>query len=520
MDKFDGLWTEDRLKELVIAHKNRSHSETADILSKKWNVFVSRDSVKNKMGRLGDGSEKRPNSEPLYSRDFFSKKRSEEGSSSKKTYFVTSAIAGCGLNSLFAKSIKRFLQHRGAELIVLPMRGIASKDEEFDKNVLDFCGENVYTEFTFNSNLEAFDIELNPTQVDPLVGLSRLAQKKSSLIVASPKQMMRTIPVSNVGIPHIICSTGAVTDPLYSSNRVGSISKQDHIIGGLIVEISNDTIFHIRQVQADEDGSFFDLNFKYTNTSVVKEKAEAFIMGDLHLGSEDETAMRSWVEVIKLTQPKYCVLHDIFDSRSISHHDEFNLKAKASLKEPYKFLKMELENMGSWLSKWSKLFPKMTTLISRSNHDEHVDRYLTEGRFVKDPHNYRQALELAIYHCDGLNPLKQWFETRFKCINVKWFGANDDFKVAGIQLAAHGHRGPNGSKGTVVGMENAYYKSVTAHLHQPSILRGSWVVGTSTKFRLGYTSGPSSWLHCSCLVYRNGMRQLVISINGEWNNHK
>ena len=95
MDKFNGLWTEDMLKELLIAHKNRSHSETADILTKKWGVYLSRDSVKNKMGRISDGSEKKPvNAEPSYSRDFFNNKRTEEGSDNKKTYFITSAIAG------------------------------------------------------------------------------------------------------------------------------------------------------------------------------------------------------------------------------------------------------------------------------------------------------------------------------------------------------------------------------------------------------------------------------------------
>ncbi len=88
--------------------------------------------------------------------------------------------------------------------------------------------------------------------------------------------------------------------------------------------------------------------------------------------------------------------------------------------------------------------------------------------------------------------------------------------MADIELGAHGDKGANGARGSLLAMENAYGNSVSGHSHTPEILRGAWQVGTTSLLKLEYVKGPSSWMHTSCLVYPNGSRQLINAINGLW----
>ena len=94
----------------------------------------------------------------------------------------------------------------------------------------------------------------------------------------------------------------------------------------------------------------------------------------------------------------------------------------------------------------------------------------------------------------------------------------EDMRIAGCQLAAHGDKGPNGSHGNLTSIEKSYLNSVTGHSHTPKILRNAWSVGTTSKLKLNYNSGPSSWLHASVGLYENGQKQMYISIEGKWRN--
>jgi hypothetical protein len=295
------------------------------------------------------------------------------------------------------------------------------------------------------------------------------------------------------------------------------LAEEDHIIGGIVVEIESPEIFHLRQVQSARDGSFYDLDKFYTPNGVSSATAEAFVWGDVHCGSEEKSALKAWKEVMDTVKPKQIFWHDILDSRSISHHEEHNITKKANRPEKFKLLSTELDNVSKFVQEWTTKFPKTQFNVVRSNHDEHLDRYLDEGRFVFDHNNYRLALDLAILRCEGNNPLAEYVKKKVgKKNNLRWLKRDEDVKIAGVQLAAHGDIGPNGTKGTIAGTERSYCNAITAHLHSPRVLRGSWQVGTSTEYRLSYTSGPSNWLHASCLLYKNGMKQMIISIDGSW----
>lgn len=143
-----------------------------------------------------------------------------------RVYVVTCAIAGADLDKAFTASILNYCKIRNAQLVILPMRGILTKYDSFSDELLEYSDKFV-TEIDFNLNISAQDFILNPQQILPLTGLTRYGQKGKSLIVASPKQQMVTVPVANASKPHIMLTTGSITTPRYRKTRQGKIAEQE-----------------------------------------------------------------------------------------------------------------------------------------------------------------------------------------------------------------------------------------------------------------------------------------------------
>ena len=47
------------------------------------------------------------------------------------------------------------------------------------------------------------------------------------------------------------------------------------------------------------------------------------------------------------------------------------------------------------------------------------------------------------------------------------------------------------------------------HYHSPQRKDGALAVGTSTKLRVGYNNGPSSWLQSHVIIHKNGKAQHI-----------
>ena len=153
----------------------------------------------------------------------------------------------------------------------------------------------------------------------------------------------------------------------------------------------------------------------------------------------------------------------------------------------------------------------------KSNHDVFLDRWLDDGEYVKDPHNYSIGVDLAKAMKDGNDPLKFGVEQYLnRPEKVRWLKIDEDYFIARIQCGAHGHKGPKGTRGSLKSMEKSYGQCVTGHAHGPEILRGAWQNGTMSYLKLNYNEGPSDWVHASTVIYPNGMRQLINSFDGNW----
>jgi hypothetical protein len=288
-------------------------------------------------------------------------------------------------------------------------------------------------------------------------------------------------------------------------------------MGAIIVEIVDDKLYHFRQVQADRDGAFIDIGVRYMSESIEDVPPEAIVLGDWHAGEVDPSARKSWYSIIKTVKPKHIVIHDVFNGLSINHHEEDDiiLRAQRAMSGQLN-LREEVEMMVKDINEFTKRAESV--VIVKSNHDKFLERYLRGCKYMYDPHNHRFSLDLAIALMDDKDPLRVASEMcdLKRRDKIRWLQEDEDFVVARVQLGSHGDRGANGTKGTVKSIENTFGNSVTGHLHSPEILRGAYVVGTSSYLKVSYNRGPSSWWHTSCLVYPNGSRQLINSVNGEW----
>jgi len=447
-----------------------------------------------------------------------------------KRFIITTAVTGCQVNPDFLNAMKSYCQKMDAHILVLVASDPAhnkfapgAKYGTIDQNLVDDPDVSiVLQDIALNSNLQISTIKLAAKQIDQTTGMLRMAANKGSFIFASPKQRMKPVPVAMGKVPYCVMTTGAITfadyvTSNYMSQRTAWIATEDHQPGGLIVEIENKKIYHFRQMQSDENGAFIDLGTQYNWDGTTETVVPTLVMGDWHSGSTDPKVVKSKMELIKALGVQQAVLHDGFDSMPVNGHEANDTVLKAqrfrdgqlSLEDA---LKLYAKDINQLIDKLDKL------VIVKSNHDDMLDRWLRKGYYTQEPMNHRLALDLAAQLIDGNDPLKYGVE-RFgltRTQKVQWLKLDEDFKIAGIQLGAHGHKGPNGSRGNISNMELCYGKSVTGHTHSPQILRGAWQVGTSTLLRLGYNEGPSSWMQTDCLVYPNGARQLINFINGSW----
>jgi hypothetical protein len=455
----------------------------------------------------------------------------QEAVKAHKRFFITTAVTGCKANDEFISSIKNFCAKNKAHALILvasdPAHNKFSPGADYGTIDAQLAGDPdisiVVSDIALNTNLCISTVKLSAKHVDPATSMGRIASKNGTFVFASPKQRLKAIPVSNKKFPHFVMTTGAVTVPDYStdnymSGRSAFIAEHDHIMGGLIIEVVDEDKYHFRQVQINEDGAFIDLGIRYnadgTDDRIVP---EAFVLGDWHSGSTDPLAKKAWLEISHLLKVNKLVMHDLFDGDSINHHERQNVISRAKKVASSKHdLATEMQHLVKDINHLTSLVDEI--VVVKSNHDEFLDRYLMSGYYVKDPQNHRYALDLAAQAMDGNDPL-QYAVDSIGLKNpgkVRWLNRDEDYKVAGIQLGAHGDLGANGSRGGLKTIEASYGFSITGHSHTPEILRGAWQVGTSSFLKLSYNRGPSSWMHTSCLLYPGGSRQLIHSINGEW----
>jgi hypothetical protein len=335
------------------------------------------------------------------------------------------------------------------------------------------------------------------------------------------------IPVLQDCMPKMMITTGACTEKNYTDSKSGKKGEFHHTLGFVIVEIKDKDIFFTRQVTADEDGNFYDL-YNRVEYDMNKSKSiitdvtsiSALILGDLHYGQHDEVVIKKTIEMMKKIKPDHVVLHDVFDGLSINHHeanDPFAQYKKEA--DGTNSLKNEIDAMLQGL----EVFKDYNVTVVRSNHDDFLDRWLknTDWRKANTMKNSIEYMEYSylLLRGEAPNGIIPYLINK-KYPQMKTLGRNDSFVVNSWELGQHGDIGSNGSRGSLLQFRKLNTKIVVGHYHSPGRKDGALSVGTSTKLRVNYNMGPSSWLQSHVIIHNDGKAQHINFVNGQFTTFK
>jgi len=462
-------------------------------------------------------------------------------------YIFTCAVRGAKVHEDFWNNLLAYSKYLGAELVVGPLTSVgrqrfAEYDEaEFDPLVIDYVSDDP---IVLGDKLR-FSPELNltPTMVKPLQGLQTYTKRLWG-IFPHTKISLETVPTHKDRPTKFIATTGAVTHPYYTPTKAGFRAHFDHVHGAVIVEVTKRGVWFRHLTPAgDLDGTFYDLDHVVSggNVNVNEAGVEAVVYGDIHVEKLDSTVSRAtwgidakrdgfdWVSKPKFTplvehvKPTRQIYHDLMDMTGANYHELSNVFRRASLDR-------SKEGSLQWSFKKAANFLLFTTSMSLdnivvdSNHEYFIEKWLMQF----DPADKEDFENYAIFYDLKKELIRQrvegqqtpLLETCFSVVldnpedaetiaDVTWLYPDDSYEIFDIECGWHGHRGPNGRRGTKVAFKFVTEKSTIGHIHSPSIESGCYVVGTSTKMDLGYNQGPSSWAHTHAIIYPHGGRTLV-----------
>lgn len=460
-------------------------------------------------------------------------------------YIFTAAVRGAKVHTEFYENLKAYAKFLGAELVIGALTSVGRQryaeydPKEFDESLLDY----ISNEPIVIGNRIRFCPELNlaPTMVKPLQGLQTYTKKMWG-VFPHTKISVDTVPTHKDRPAKFIATTGSVTHPYYTPTKAGYRAHFDHVHGACIVEVTKKGVWFRHLTPSNEiDGTFYDLGMKVTKGKVDwnPDGVEAIIYGDIHAEKLDpQVAMATWgmgarkenfTTLVEALVPKVQIIHDLMDMTAANYHELDNLFKRYErwwggnsdvgsdfnvaldfLDKVHKFSNETVivdSNHEYFIEKWLLRFdPSMKEDFE--NIDDFYKLKLALLKSIRDgkPHSMLETLLRAYYEDTDNDEL---FD------KLKFLKPDDSYEIHNVECGWHGHRGPNGRRGSKNAFKFVTEKSTIAHLHSPSIDSGCHVVGTSTKMDLGYNAGPSSWAHTHGIIYPNGGRTLVTMSDGK-----
>lgn len=370
-----------------------------------------------------------------------------------------------------------------------------------------------------------------PTAVDPLSGLDNYNGRASS-ILPHAKLAMKSIATMPSDAAKFQYTTGTVTLRNYIQKKAGQKAEFDHVYGALIAEVNSQGRWWVRQLASDYRGRICDFDTVYSPDGSVEftDGSEAIVWGDVHVEQlERDMFERNWGEggLIDIIKPRYQMMHDVLDFGRRSHH---------SVKDPFQMydkhvtgresVQAEVEDVGQFLRDSHREGTK--TVVVQSNHDRHLERWLRDADWKKDPVNAEFYLKASTAYLASIkkgeyfNALK-WAVSKFsKAAGVRWLTPGEPMIICrsasgGIEMGLHGDLGPNGSRGSLRNLSRLGRKVCIGHSHSCGIFNGAWQSGVTARLDMDYTAGaPSSWSQTHILVHKNGKRQLITCFEGKY----
>ena len=431
----------------------------------------------------------------------------------KKRYIISSAQNASKVNLKFLHNIEEYAKFIHAEIGIIatryknPTSMFKEGDDVWDEKVHKYLTAN--RQFLHKNVLLLADLKIQATSPNPTNGIE-LFGDGASCIVGAPRIEMRSVPVLPTQTQKFLYSTGSVTEPNFTDSVAGGKAGEHHSYGFVVVEIEDDEIVHLRSVSANKEGAFNDLIYRVEDENVSEEEVDILVWGDSHFAQKDPKVTFAFQQLCTDLGTTISILHDVWDSQSINVHNIKNPVVQYQLmKDGKDDLNAELKQMEKEL-KWFEQNMEQTYVIA-SNHDDMLDRAMIQSDWrdnLKNAEIFVKLLKLSLSGKakEGLIPY---------CINkkfdrVKALGLNDSLVLYDVELAIHGHKGPNGSRGNIQSFSKLSQKTIIGHSHSPAIRWGCYQVGLSCGMEHGYNDGLTSWAYAGVSLNKHGKRQMIV----------
>lgn len=429
-----------------------------------------------------------------------------------KRYIISSAQNASTVNIEFLRNMEAYAKFIHAEIGIIATRYKNPTSLWIDEDVWASPVQPYLTatrQFLHKDLLLLGDFKVQATSPNPTNGIEVFGNE-ASVIVGSPRIEFRSVPVLPTQKQKFLYSTGTVTTPNFTDSVAGGKAAAHHSYGFVVIEVESDEVVHIRSVSASEDGSFNDLIYRVEDEKVFTEKVDILVWGDSHFAQKEEKVTFAFRKLCADLYVSTSVLHDVWDSRSINVH---NIKKPIIqhklMVEGKDDLKKELNQMYFELDWFERNMEK--TYVIASNHDDMLDRAMEQSDWrsnLKNAEIFVELLMLTLSHkaTNGLIPY--YINNRYKKIVA--LGTNDSLVLNDVELGLHGHKGPNGSKGSIQSFSKLSTKTIIGHSHSPGIKWGCYQVGISCSMQHGYNDGLSSWAYAGVTLNKHGKRQMIV----------
>lgn len=461
------------------------------------------------------------------------------GPTGTRRYLFTAAQNSTPVHPEWWAVLKVIALETGAELRVIPFRykNPTSAWKGSQENLAHWAKELDGLLFSqrvqLNPNLQLFgDFKIQPTNADP-VGAGDLSAVSgaSSAIVGHPKIQTRSIATPSHKMAKLLMTSGAVTQENYSDTRMGRVAQFHHSLSAVLVELDGKR-FYARRLHFDRSScSATDsaLGIRYTKRGAGKApRAYAIAMGDLHRDYVDPGVVEATFGrhgLVERSRPRHIIYHDGADGYAVNHHhgrNPFNRIAKR--RSGRDDARAELQRFVDFVREHTR--SDAINVIVASNHtDDFLARWVVETDWRDDPTNaefyLRTALSMVLQTRLGdkgteyPSPFKMFVDGA-ELPQTRVLDRDESFSYRDVELGMHGDQGPNGARGSIRNLRRIGTKSMIAHAHTPGEDEGATQVGTSSRLRLEYNTGPSSWLHAHGLLGDDGKRQLVVIVDGKF----
>ncbi len=450
-----------------------------------------------------------------------------------KTFVFTCAQNNTKLHDKFWQSLMHYLEYRNAELhvsrFVYSKKALSANDAK-DGSAKSSDGDGAW----YDPRIEPYasdqsvqiapdlvwcgELNIIPTRVHPLSTLKTYTRGNSA-VIPHVKMRMDSVPTMKDEQPVFLYTTGTVTQRNYIQRVAGQVAEFHHVFGALVVEVDDDGAWWARQINADLNGCFYDLDTYWTpDGGTDGMRVAAITHGDIHGMKADAFIIEDvFAEggILDRLLPYEQFFHDTIDFMPRNHHN---------IKDAHFLWKMHHRNTESVEAEFDvaarilKLAhrPWCKSIVITSNHDVALHRWLRDTSAFYDPpnagfwlkHNLRmhEAIRRGAYY----HPFEDALLSRLPMRNIEVVKEDESYKVYGtnIEAGVHGHLGPNGARGNPLNLRTVG-KANTAHTHSASIVDGVYTAGVYGSLDMGYNMGLSSWSHSFIVTYLNGKRAIL-----------